>query len=870
VAEVEGSKVKDMQRCQVQREVRRSGRWRGWILGLGSAVWILQGLGAQGVWFPFVIPGDDASHTATDFSWLSSGPAGADGFVRIRHGQFYTEHHRLRIWGVNLCFGANFPPSHQIAETVAAHLAKLGVNGVRMHHHDTAPAPRGVWDGYRNGRRLLDPVQLDRQDYLMAQLIRHGIYINLNLHVGRTFTEKEGFVSRGLPRAARYDKYILYFDPRMRERFKEFCRAYLTHYNPYRHRRRVEDPGIAMIEITNENPFSRRGPELALELPEPYRSEFQALWNRWLKKRYGTTAALRRAWQRGMEPLGKPIVESRVWREGLGPWQVIQSKAYPVTVQTGRRGPKPGLAALRLRPIPAAPKPYQQGLQLSRIPLRGAGKYTLSFWARADQPRSMVVEVLAEGPRRERLVQVRRTVRLAPSWQRYVLVFEMEGKKRALARIRFRFGGEAVPLEIARVVLQPGNGAIVIPEGQSLEKRNVGIPTRSWCKAAQADVRAFMVQTEKEFLLDMMDFLKHEVGVRVPITGTQITYTDPAIVAESCDYADVHYYWQHPRFPGRPWDPRNWYIPNTPMEAQPEQSLLIRAPWRLLDRPYTLSEWNIPAPNDYGAGMAPFAALIAGLQDWDGVFFFQYHSSDQNWYTDQIQRYFALNGHPVKLALLSALAPAIRRGDIVPLGKVAAGTADQMLDPLLAFRYRIGVDPKRKEPSKVAPWKGRVLRTPDGQAEWDASDPKRAYVRLVTPRTCAVWGLIANREFDLGGIRVGIGSVDRNYAVVVLTSLDGKDLARSRRILLVATGRAENQGMGWNADRTSVGNRWGHGPTLVNGVPLTVRFPFLVGSVAALDGRGKPIRKVPVEQEGKGVRIRVGPEFRTLWYEVRR
>ena len=856
---------------RVEKDPRRIGKHWRCAIGVIGTVWILSyGFGAQEGWFPFVIPGDDASRTATDFSWLSSEPAGADGFVRVRNGRFYTEHHRLRIWGVNLCFGANFPPTHEIAEKVAAHLAKLGINGVRMHHHDSASAPRGIWDGYRNGRRLLDPQQLDRQDYWIAQLIRHGIYINLNLHVGRTFTEKEGFVSRNLPRAARYDKYILYFDPWMRERFKEFCRAYLTHYNPYRHRRRVEDPGIAMVEITNEDPFSRRGPELALQLPEPYRSEFRALWNRWLKKRYKTTVALEQAWRRGMEPLGQPVLESTAWKRSLGAWRVIRSKVYPVEVEAGRRGPQPGRAALRLRPVEKAPKPYQQGLQRTGIPLQRSHTYTLSFWARADQPRSMVVEVSIEGPRQRRAVKARRTVTLLPSWQHYVLVFSVGSTDGTSGRIDFRFGGDVTPLELAGVVLRPGNGAIVVPEGQSLEKGNLGIPTRSWCQAAQADVRAFMVQTEKEFLLDMMDFLKHEVGVRVPITGTQITYTDPQIVAETCDYADVHYYWQHPRFPGRPWDSRNWYIPNTPMEAQPERSLLIRAPWRLLDRPYTLSEWNIPAPNDYGAGMAPFAALIAGLQDWDGVFFFQYHSSERDWYTDQIQRYFALNGHPVKLALLSALAPAFRRGDITPLREVAAGTADQMLSPLLAFRYRIGVDPKRKVPSKVSVPQSRILRTPDGQAIWDASDPRRAYVKLVTPRTCAVWGLIANREFDLGGIHVAVGSVDRDYAVVVLTSLDGRDLAHAHRILLVAAGRAENQGMQWNAQRTSVDNHWGHGPTIVNGVSLTVRFPFGVRSVAALDGRGAPTQAVPVEPEGEGCRITVGSVFRTLWYAVRK
>ena len=61
------------------------------------------------------------------------------------------------------------------------------------------------------------------------------------------------------------------------------------------------------------------------------------------------------------------------------------------------------------------------------------------------------------------------------------------------------------------------------------------------------------------------------------------------------DYADLHSYWQHPLFPGKPWDPENWVLQNKPIEAYPFLnrwpgcSMLIRAGWRLLDRPFTYS-----------------------------------------------------------------------------------------------------------------------------------------------------------------------------------------------------------------------------------------------------------------------------------------
>src|ERR1035437_3547270 len=204
----------------------------GWLLAVsapGLPLWTASAAER----FPFVVPGDDATASATDFSGLSPTAAGADGFVHIQDGHFFAGSSRLRIWGVNLCFGANFP-SHADAEKVAAHLAKLGINGVRMHHHDTAAAPRGAWGPVTDGRRTLNRVMLDRRDYLLEQLHRHGICANPNLHVGRTFAAAEGFATKDLPASVQYSKYLIYFEPRMRELLKEFCRDYLMHTNKYR------------------------------------------------------------------------------------------------------------------------------------------------------------------------------------------------------------------------------------------------------------------------------------------------------------------------------------------------------------------------------------------------------------------------------------------------------------------------------------------------------------------------------------------------------------------------------------------------------------------------------------------------------------
>ena len=75
--------------------------------------------------FPFTFPHDvKVSNAATDFSYLNESPAGSDGFVRIVDGHFANDKGRLRIWGVNFCFGANFP-QHADAERESVGFASV-------------------------------------------------------------------------------------------------------------------------------------------------------------------------------------------------------------------------------------------------------------------------------------------------------------------------------------------------------------------------------------------------------------------------------------------------------------------------------------------------------------------------------------------------------------------------------------------------------------------------------------------------------------------------------------------------------------------------------------------------------------------------
>lgn len=107
--------------------------------------------------FPFVLPWNDATPSLTDLSGWLEAPAGKRGFIHAeKDGHLYAGRQRIRFFGVNFCFGANFP-RHDDAEKIAARLAKFGINVVRFHHMDMQPFPGGIRARDDKSTRQLDP-----------------------------------------------------------------------------------------------------------------------------------------------------------------------------------------------------------------------------------------------------------------------------------------------------------------------------------------------------------------------------------------------------------------------------------------------------------------------------------------------------------------------------------------------------------------------------------------------------------------------------------------------------------------------------------------------------------------------------------------
>ena len=191
-----------------------------------------------------------------DVSFLSDQdrPAGRHGRVRaVGADLVFSDGTPARFWGTNVQAYALYYGTKEAVALQARRIAALGYNLVRIHHHDSAwVSPNVFAAGDTTGR--LDDGALDRLDWWVDCLTREGVYVWLDLRVGRTFRAGDhipGFdeLQRSEPTGRGFD----YVNPRLEDLQKTFARQYLGRKNRYTGRAYVDDPAVVGVLVTNED-----------------------------------------------------------------------------------------------------------------------------------------------------------------------------------------------------------------------------------------------------------------------------------------------------------------------------------------------------------------------------------------------------------------------------------------------------------------------------------------------------------------------------------------------------------------------------------------------------------------------------------------
>ena len=864
------------------------------ILGLlcGSVMGLAAAAPAEDL-APFAPPWDDASPGATNLSETLPRPAGRLGHVRVQDGHLFAGNERIRLFGVNLTAGACFP-DHATAEKVAARMAKFGINAVRFHFLDsTWGTPHLI--AYESGSWTnWNAEMLERLDFFLAKLREQGIYADLNLLVGRRFGVNDGVDPAVNKLDWKAAHAVGFFHKPHLEAQKAYARQLLTHRNPHTKLTYAEDPAVALVEINNENGLIHTwfGGDFD-QLPEPFARDLQAQWNAWLGAKYPTTEALAKAWGCRNEPLGAEVLANAGFAEGVQGWNVEQHEGAAVDARVEN-----GTAILRVTKAGSAGWHVQ--FNQPKLKLAKGGIYTASFRAGADKARKISVSAMqAHDPWQNLGFQT--TLELDKPMREFSFTF-IAGDGDENARFGFTdINQEGAEFRFAGVSLKPG-GRVGLLADEALEQKTIRAPkaaeSRSLPFEGRQDWIRFLWETERRHWVEMRRFIREELGVKTPVVGTIVATSTPQLMAD-LDAVDTHAYWEHPHFPGKPWDRNNWFVKNISMVDHLEGATVTRlALQRVLGKPHLVTEYNHPAPNTH-AGEGPlFIAAFGGLQDWDAVFLYTYSHDDTRTKAGCIPDFFDIGQHPTIMANVPVASLLFRRGDVAPARQLLAvplpnareieliarkGRAwsalptDQLgLDPRNAVLHRVALDVTAKQavaPQDEAAGK-KELTSDTGEVTWRVPEKDRGVFELRTPRTKAVIGHVDGQTIDLGhGVQVTVRKTKNNWCTVALTVLEGESFERGpARVLLAATGYTENTGMGWKDEsKSTVGTNWGKPPSLVEPVAATIRLAAQAAAppaVYALNDRGQRGAALTVTAKEGGVEVEIGPASGTLWYEI--
>lgn len=197
----------------------------------------------------------------------------------------------------------------------------------------------------------------------------------------------------------------------------------------------------------------------------------------------------------------------------------------------------------------------------------------------------------------------------------------------------------------------------------------------------------FKIHVTKAYYREMADHLKNVCGVKFPITGTN-WYKSSALTKaqEDMDFVDSHHYFYDWRWGNTERTCRHRAITEAPFVCP------NAAKMRIANKPFFISEWDMPWPNSYRAEGPIYYAALGALQNWSGfaIHTYSYGTRLENMnvlgrelsspvggvpYREGV---FSVRNDPAKFGLFYHSALIFRRGDVAPAEKKIAVQAQAL------------------------------------------------------------------------------------------------------------------------------------------------------------------------------------------------
>lgn len=337
--------------------------------------------------------------------------------------------------------------------------------------------------------------------------------------------------------------------------------------------------------------------------------------------------------------------------------------------------------------------------------------------------------------------------------------------------------------------------------------------------------------TEKYY--DEMYAEMRKAGCKIPITGTNWTKTSGNVKAhENMDFTDSHHYFYE------------WKWGNTERVCA-HRSITSAAfafpnlaKMKVANKPFFVSEWDMPWPNAFRAEGPIYYAAVGALQGWTG---FAIHTYAYGTRLDKMEilgkeqsspvggvpyreGIFSVWNDPAKFGLFYHSALMLRRCDITPAKKKVAVQTDYISDSTASVAQRTlleqhlcatvfdnklpeGYDELIDE-NDVTPFEVPGMIKSDNGQMW--RDLKRKIGVIDTPRTKVAYGSLSRggaaastKKIDDPGIQLeGLNiQAHTDFAVIAMSSLTDEPIETSDNILISAIGRARNTGAQFDGDK---------------------------------------------------------------------
>jgi len=405
----------------------------------------------------------------------------------------------------------------------------------------------------------------------------------------------------------------------------------------------------------------------------------------------------------------------------------------------------------------------------------------------------------------------------------------------------------------------------------------------------------FAMDATMAYYQEMYDYMR-SIGVKIPITGTNWVHGSHgnAIAAKNLDFIDSHHYYYDWR-----WGEVDKCCANEQINGYKTVMANIGS-MRVNNRPYFISEWDMPWPNAYRAEGPIYYAAVSALQDWSGMTIHTYAygtgldkmdilgkevSSSTIGGIPYREGIFSTWNDPAKFGLFYHAALIVRRCDITPANKKIGAKYPETLEKVITTAYQGGLE-KHRVASLIAGEEAvgcdEVISIAD-KIEWE--DPNRIVSDngqmwrdiskkvggIDTPRTKVIYGKLAvgrnGRLAPVAGTEVDGMKVraKSDFGVIALSSLTNDPIEKSDNLLLSTIGRARNTDAVFDGDKMV---EFGRAPILseVIEATITIRTEQPNLKIWGVNAEGFYVGKIPTTYKDGELTFTIGDSFPAIYY----